>query len=323
MRVLFFGTPEFAVPSLVRLHHSHHQVIGVVTSWDKPRGRGQKLTPVPVKQTALKLDYPIMEPPNMKAESFLDRVRELSPDILAVVAFRILPRVLFEMIPHGAVNVHPSLLPKYRGAAPIPWTLINGETETGVTTFQIAQAVDTGSILLVRKVSIDKDDDAGVLHDKLADIGADLMIETLDGLEQGTLVGQPQDHTLATPAPKIQPSHTAIDWHESAENIRNRVRAFSPFPGAWTTLQGKTFKIYRCDVIAEPVGSIRVSDGGEIPGSVASDNVDGYPVVWTGEGWLKLLEIQIEGKRRVPADAFQRGFPLQGLMFETPDVGRD
>jgi methionyl-tRNA formyltransferase len=278
------------------------------------------MVPVPVKQTALELGCPVLEPPNMKAESFLSKVRELSPDILVVVAFRILPRVLFEMIPYGAVNVHPSLLPKYRGAAPIPWTLIHGETETGVTTFRIAQAVDTGNILLVRKVSIDKDDDAGVLHDTLADIGADLLIETLDGLKQGTLAGQPQDDSLATPAPKIQHSDTAIDWRESAENIRNRVRAFSPFPGAWTTIQGKTFKIYKCDVMAGETEPQAMSGHEEIPGMVAPNLVDGCPSVRTGDGWLTLLDVQIQGKRRMPVGDFLRGFSLEGVIFETPEV---
>jgi methionyl-tRNA formyltransferase len=313
LRALFFGTPDFAVPSLERLLKSPHTVVGVVTSRDKPRGRGLRLAPVPVKQAALEHNLPILEPPNLKADSFLDQVRLLSPDILVVVAFRILPIALFAIPRYGAVNVHPSLLPKYRGPAPIHWTLINGETVTGVTTFRIEEKVDAGNLLLQRKVPISNDDDFGSLHDRLAVIGADLLVETIDGLENGSLKARRQDESLATPAPKVQPSDSAIDWAQPANVIRNRVRAFSPSPGAWTNLEGKTLKIFRCETVAH--GAENVSDPS--PGLIAEVTKDGFPVATTGDGYLKLKVVQIEGKKRMDADAFNRGFPLLGKRFET------
>jgi len=270
-----------------------------------------KLTPLPVKLAALEQRLPVFEPLNMKAEVFLDQVRRLSPDILVVVAFRILPRTLFEIPPHGAVNLHPSLLPKYRGPAPIHWTLINGETVTGVSTFQIGERIDAGNLLLQREVSIDDDDDFGSLHDRLAVTGADLLIETLDGLEAGTLSGTIQSDSEATPAPKVQPSDAAIDWTQSAEAIRNRIRAFSPAPGAWTTLDGKTFKIFRCD--ATPGAGVESpARRTEFSGLVQKIDKDGFPVIRTGHGRLVLRIVQLEGKKRMDADAFLRGYPLVG-----------
>jgi methionyl-tRNA formyltransferase len=313
LRALFFGTPEFAVPSLERLLRSSHTVVGVVTSRDKPRGRGLKLTPVPVKQVALDHNLPILEPPNLKAESFLEQVRQLSPDILVVVAFRILPRALFAIPRYGAVNVHPSLLPEYRGPAPIHWTLINGETVTGVTTFRIEEKIDAGNLLLQREVSISNDDDFGSLHDRLAMIGADLLIATLDGLENGSLTAKHQDESQVTPAPKVLPSDSAIDWAQPADAIRNRVRAFSPSPGARTILDGKTFKIFRCEMVPQSAAT----SGDPSPGSIPEITQDGFPVAITGDGNLKLKVVQIEGKKRMEADAFNRGYPLLGKRFET------
>ena len=320
MRVLFFGTPDFAVPSLERLIQSSHTVVGVITSRDKPRGRGLKLVPVPVKEAALKFGLPILEPPNMKAESFLEQVKAFNPEILVVVAFRILPRILFTIPRHGAVNVHPSLLPKYRGPAPIHWTLIHGETTTGVTTFQIGELIDAGNLLLQREVQIQEDDDFGSLHDRLAILGADLLIETLNGLESGTLIGQSQDESGATPAPKVQPHDAAIDWKQSAKEIRNRVRAFSPSPGAWTFLDRKTFKIYQCEEAPFSEKPVK-NDELPTPGLVDELDNDGFPVVNTGEGRLILRVVQMEGKKRMLADAFVRGFPLVGKLLETPIEG--
>jgi methionyl-tRNA formyltransferase len=307
VKVLFFGTPEFAVPSLERLLRSSHSVEAVVTSRDKPRGRGLKLTPAPVKQVALDHGLPVLEPPNMKAEIFLEQVRQFAPDILVVVAFRILPKVLFSMPQHGAINVHPSLLPKYRGPAPIHWTLLSGETVTGATTFRLSEDIDAGNILLQREVPIKEDDDYGSLHDRLAVVGAELLIETLDRLEGGKLAAQAQDDRLATPAPKVQGEDAAIDWGQPARRIRNRVRAFSPTPGAWTTLEGRRFKIFRCREVA---GSGDKS--GLAPGRVAEVTEHGFPVVGTGEGQLVLEEVQMEGKRRMEGDEFVRGYGLLG-----------
>lgn len=328
MRVVFFGTPEFAVPSLERLLHSAHTVVGVVTSRDKPRGRGLKLAPVPVKQVALTRNLPTLEPPNLKADSFLDQIRRLSPDILVVVAFRILPKSLFAIPRHGAVNVHPSLLPKYRGPAPIHWTLINGETVTGITTFQLTETIDAGNILLQREVQIHDDDDFGSLHDRLADLGAEVLIETLDALEGGDLKGMPQDDSQATPAPKVQPSDAAIDWHWGAERIRNLVRAFSPSPGAWTKLDGRTFKIYQCEIrrcgdYSKYPGVLteRETCRGMHAGQVANNTERGFPIVKTGvtgDDRLVLKVVQMEGKKRMDADAFLRGYPMLGNKLITP-----
>ena len=248
MTVVFFGTPEFALPSLEVLHSSRHRLVGVTSAPPKPQGRGRTVGQPPVARTAMKLGLPVLQPENLRNPGFLTALRDWKADVFAVIAFRILPEEVYNLPRFGAVNLHGSLLPAYRGAAPIQWALWNGERETGLTTFRIERQVDTGNILKQCRVEIADSDDAGSLSEKMAKAGASLLLETLDELEAGRLTTTPQDGSKATPAPKITKEHCRIDWQHSAASIRNQVRALSPEPGASFVLNDQTIKIYRCEV---------------------------------------------------------------------------
>jgi len=292
------GTPEFAVPSLNRLVESKHDVIGVVTVPDKPAGRGLKERPSAVKQAASDLDLPVLQPEKLKDPGFLSALRDWQADCYAVVAFRILPVDVFGIPRLGTVNLHTSLLPKYRGAAPIQWALMNGDSETGVTTFLIDRRVDTGNILMQKRIAIQPDEDAGSLHDKLAEAGADLLVQTMDKLEASTIEPRPQKGE-ATPAPKIIRVHCRIDWSDSNEKIRDQIRALSPMPGAFTGLNGKRMKLFETDLQSgadsrHPSGSILKADDSGI-------------LVQCGTGRLLVHELQLEGKKRMRVSEFLRG----------------
>ena len=292
------GTPEFAVPSLNRLVESKHDVIGVVTVPDKPAGRGLKQRPSAVKQAASDLDLPVLQPEKLKDPGFLSALRDWQADCYAVVAFRILPVDVFGIPRLGTVNLHTSLLPKYRGAAPIQWALMNGDSETGVTTFLIDRRVDTGNILMQKRIAIQPDEDAGSLHDKLAEAGADLLVQTMDKLEASTIEPRPQKGE-ATPAPKIIRVHCRIDWSDSNEKIRDQIRALSPMPGAFTGLNGKRMKLFETDLQSgadsrHPSGSILKADDSGI-------------LVQCGTGRLLVHELQLEGKKRMRVSEFLRG----------------
>ena len=298
MRLVFMGTPEFAVPSLNRLVESKHDVIGVVTVPDKPAGRGLKERPSAVKQAASDLDLPVLQPEKLKDPGFLSALRDWQADCYAVVAFRILPVDVFGIPRLGTVNLHTSLLPKYRGAAPIQWALMNGDSETGVTTFLIDRRVDTGNILMQKRIAIQPDEDAGSLHDKLAEAGADLLVQTMDKLEASTIEPRPQKGE-ATPAPKIIRVHCRIDWSDSNEKIRDQIRALSPMPGAFTGLNGKRMKLFETDLQSgadsrHPSGSILKADDSGI-------------LVQCGTGRLLVHELQLEGKKRMRVSEFLRG----------------
>lgn len=304
LRIVFFGTPEFAVPSLEALHQSRHRVVAVVTTPDRERGRGLNVQPSQVKLCASRHQLPVLQPEELTDPTFLAELRRYAADLFVVVAFRILPPEVFTMPPRGTVNLHASLLPKYRGAAPINWAIINGERETGVTTFFIEEKVDTGVILCQRQVPIGPDETAGQLHDRLALAGAQLLVETVDGIAEGKLVAVPQQGEPSR-APKIVREMCEIDWRKPAVQIHNLVRGLCPFPGAFTYLEGKILKLYRTQVL-KPYGH------GKRPGQVARvDRKGGIIHVATGEGVLALIELQPEGKRRMTAEEFLQGHLLQ------------
>ncbi|MFH1336518.1 MAG: methionyl-tRNA formyltransferase [Candidatus Zixiibacteriota bacterium] len=303
MRIVFMGTPRFALPSLNELTRSRHQIVGVITVPDKPQGRGQKLAESPVKTFAREHGLKILTPENLKDEEFIGELKGLNPDAILVVAFRILPEEVFTLPPLGTVNLHASLLPKYRGAAPINWAIINGETKTGLTTFYIRKKVDTGDVILQKEIDIGPDETFGELHDRMAELGSQMLLETIDLIEGGEVKLIRQDDTLATKAPKITPEHCRIDWSDKASEIKNLIRGLSPSPGAFTLLRGKILKIYKSEVS----GATKYIDSfGEI---VDSDNPK---EIWvkTGCGLLSLLEVQPEGKKRMSGEEFIRGYRM-------------
>jgi methionyl-tRNA formyltransferase len=298
LRIVFFGTPDFAVASLKALVEAGAQVVAVVTAPDKPSGRGLQLSQTPVKVYALEQGIPVMQPPKLKNEEFLAELKAFAADVHVVVAFRMLPEAVWAMPPMGTVNVHGSLLPQYRGAAPINWAIINGETETGVTTFRLKHEIDTGNILLQDRVEILADDDAGTVHDKLMAAGANLLVRTLDGLAAGTITAVPQpEGGEIKHAPKIFKEDTRIDWGKSAEAVRNFIRGMAPYPGAFTVVKEKNLKVYRG----------RVELGAAEVGAVDSDGKS-YLRIGAADGWVYLEELQLEGKKRMGVVEFLRGF---------------
>ncbi len=309
MKLVFMGSPDFALPSLNRLHEEGYEVAAVVTVPDQPAGRGQNLRPSAVKKRALELGLAVLQPQELQDAGFIEQMRNLAADLYVVVAFRILPAVLFTLPPRGTINLHASLLPGYRGAAPINWALINGETETGVTTFYIEEKIDTGMWLQQARVPIAPETTAGELFETLSLLGAEVLLQTLRGVESGRLRPQLQSGTV-TRAPKITRELTRIDWRKPAAQIHNLIRGLSPYPGATTVLHGKSIKIIKSALIQ--------TQGGATPGSVIFAQACGEWIVAAGEGALRLLEVQPEGGRPMPSAAFLRGHPVvAGEKFET------
>ncbi len=293
------GNPAFAVPALRAIHLSTHQLVAVVTGPDKPAGRGRQLRPTPVKEVALELGYPALQPADLSAPDFHGQLRDLKPDLIVVLAFKFLPDEVLQIPPMGAINLHPSLLPAYRGAAPIRHALMQGETVTGVTTIAISSRIDAGDICLQREVAIEADDDHGSLSDRLAAIGADLLVETIDGLETGSLKPRPQGEDPGKRrAPKIGPADMHIDWSQPSANIVNRIRAFSPAPGAVTQLNGKRLKIF----------SAETGTGQGRPGLVLRQN--GQLEVAALSGSVRCKLVQLEGKQRMATADFLKGTPV-------------
>ncbi len=303
MRLIFMGTPEFALPSLQRLLDDRVDVVAVVTAPDKPRGRGQKTSATPVKEFAVHHGLPLLQPESLRDSAFAAAIRSLDPDLVAVVAFRILPREVFTIPRLGSFNLHASLLPKYRGAAPIPWAIINGERRTGVTTFLLQEAVDTGSILLQRSIEIGPDETAGDLHDRLAVVGADIVSKTVHLLTAGGVVPERQDEAHATAAPKIFRDDCRIDWRLREELIHNRVRGLSPVPTAWTMHDERVLKIYR----TRRLPGERTQT--QVPGTIAR-RTNTELLVLTGDGAIAIEEIQQEGKKRMSIVEFLRGYRI-------------
>jgi len=302
------GSPEFALPCLDELQNSPDEVLAVVTQPDRPKGRGQKLTFTPVKERALAYGIPVLQPENINHPDFVEQLKALAPDVLVVVAFgQLLKEELLNLPPLGCINVHASLLPKYRGAAPIHWAIINGEKETGVTTMFMDRGMDTGDMILKRTVPIGDHDTTGVLHDKLAEAGRILLRETLDLLRKHQAPRTPQEHSLATYAPLLTREHERIDWTKKAREVHNLVRGMNPWPGAYTTFENKTVKIWETELSE---GKEAAKEGGESPGAVL-EVVNGQGIrVRCGEGSLWLTVLQPQGKQTMAAEAWARGARL-------------
>ncbi|MBI3189181.1 MAG: methionyl-tRNA formyltransferase [Ignavibacteriales bacterium] len=300
MRIVFMGTAEFGIPSLKLLLEQQFQIVGVVTNVDKPSGRGQKVSVSPIKEFSLQHSLPVFQPVSLKDSSFIQQLQTLNADVFVVVAFRILPAEVFRLAKMGAFNLHTSLLPKYRGAAPIQWTIINGEKETGVTTFFLDDKVDTGNIILQARLPISEDETAGELHDRLAEVGAELVLHTVRLIEMGNPPRHPQNNSLASPAPKLFKEHCEIDWTKSAGEVHNRIRGLSPVPCSFTFHHGKVLKLYR-STLATDVQSTSPSEV-----LVADKRL----VIATADGAVEILELQQEGKRKMSAEEFLRGYKI-------------
>ncbi len=303
MRLVFMGTPDFASASLEALLRSNDSVVGIVTQPDRPKGRGQTLTPSPVKLLAQQVQIPLLQPLKMKDPEFLHALAGWKPDMIAVAAFgRILPPVILTLPPLGCINVHGSLLPKYRGAAPIQWAIINGETETGITTMLMDEGMDTGAILLQEAISITTHETSGTLAPQLAELGGKLLVETITRLKAGTLVPQPQDTSRATLAPLLKKEDGVIDWTLPAMVLANRVRGLSPWPGAYTTVAGSdSWRIWRALALPGPVTTP--------PGVIVAITREAIHVA-TGDGVLVVMELQPANNRRMAVSQYLAGHPI-------------
>lgn len=306
MRIVFMGTPEFAVPSLRILLENGYDIPAVITAPDKPGGRlGMQQSEV--KQFALERNLKVLQPDKLKNTGFLETLRSLRADLQVVVAFRMLPEVVWNMPPFGTLNLHGSLLPKYRGAAPINWAIIRGEKETGVTTFLLQHEIDTGDILYQEKIPIGPNDTAGELHDRMMHIGAELVLKTVRAIENGTAKPHPQPDDAATHAPKIFTEDCRIHFDRPVYTVHNFVRGLSPYPGAWTTFEGKTLKILR----SLPETGLKP---GILPGLFFSDGKHRLKIS-TADGLLSVLELQLEGKRRMLVQDFLNGFKFDWEIY--------
>lgn len=314
LRIVFMGTPEFAVESLKALVENGYNVVGVITMPDKPTGRGYKLQPSPVKQYALEQGLTVLQPEKLKDEGFLSELKQLNADLQIVVAFRMLPEVVWSMPPKGTFNLHSSLLPQYRGAAPINWAIINGEEETGVTTFFLSHEIDTGKVIFQEKTKISDTDNAGSLHDRLMVIGAQLVLRTVDAIIEDNIQPTPQDELgidvaqLKT-APKIFKEDCQIDWNKSTQEIVNFIRGLSPYPAAWTELSSGSneaqlrFKIFAGEPVERETHKLT-------PGSIQTDNKT-YLDVAIKDGFLRITELQLTGKRRMNTIDFLNGYSFE------------
>jgi methionyl-tRNA formyltransferase len=302
-RIVFMGTPAFAVASLSALLQAKMNVVGVVTAPDKPAGRGMQLQQSAVKQFALAHDLPILQPEKLKSSEFFEALKQWAPELQVVVAFRMLPEQIWSFPPMGTLNVHGSLLPQYRGAAPINWAIINGEKETGVTTFQLQHAIDTGAILLQDRIPIAPNNTAGEIHDTMMEVGAQLLVKTLHGLFNNSIQAVPQDQVMGNEglqhAPKIFTKDCEIDWEKPCASIHNLIRGLAPFPGAITKIDGKIVKLFLTQMIEGPPT--------EVPGTFVTDGKT-YAKIACKDGYIGLSDIQWEGKKRMPIIDFLRGY---------------
>jgi methionyl-tRNA formyltransferase len=293
------GNPEFAVPSLEQIANSNHEILYVLSNPPKRIGRGRKVKETAVCISAKEMGIPVLQPPKLNDINFLRYISSMQPDIFVVVAYKILPDRLLSIPRYGAINLHPSLLPKYRGAAPIQWALINGDKKTAVTTISLTKTVDSGSILIQEPVDIFDNDNYGTLSERLGKLGAGIIVKTLDGIESGKIVGILQDENKVSKAPKIKPDDLIIDWNKSATEIRNQIRAFSPYPGVFTTFDGKRLKLYSSSINIENTSDANI---GRIV--VCTKN---QLSVQTGKGLLNIHELQLEGKKRMDVVSFLNG----------------
>ncbi len=307
LRIVFMGTPDFAVPSLDILIRNGYEVVGVITATDKFGGRGKKqLIQSAVKKYAVEAGIPVLQPRNLKDTAFIEALKRLQANLQVVVAFRMLPEVVWSMPELGTFNLHGSLLPKYRGAAPINWAVINGERETGVTTFFLQHAIDTGDIIFQEKMPIGPNETAGEVHDRMMILGANVVLKTVKAIEQGTVRLQKQDDTAATKAPKIFHETCEIDFDQPAQNVHNFIRGLSPYPAAWTTLDGQTLKILRTTIAGDrpelPPGAF-LTDGKKILKVCAADKL------------LQIHELQLAGKKRMETAAFLNGYAIEEAFY--------
>lgn len=305
MRIIFMGTPDFSVPCLDILLKNGYNIVGVITATDKMGGRGNKrVLQSAVKKYALEHNLNILQPKNLKAPEFVETLRDLKADLQVVVAFRMLPVVVWDMPPMGTINLHGSLLPKYRGAAPINWAVINGEKETGVTTFLLKHEIDTGDMIFQEKMPIGEDETVGEVHDRMMLLGAETTLKTVQAIENSNYKPIPQKNEQATKAPKIFTENCEIDFNQKTENVHNMIRGLSPFPTAWTIFFGKKLKIFKTKKITEthssPIGSYR------------SDNKN-YLHFATQDGFIEVLELQVQGKKRMDIKSFLNGFQVDIL----------
>jgi methionyl-tRNA formyltransferase len=306
LRIVFMGTPDFAVASLDKLTSTKHEIVGVVTVPDKPAGRGQKLQFSPVKQFALNKNIPVLQPEKLKDHEFIENLKHLNADLFVVVAFRMLPEVVWSLPRFGTINLHASLLPQYRGAAPINWAIINGETETGVTTFYIEKDIDTGNIIFTENVPIGNADSAGDLHDRLMEAGASLLLKTVESIETGNIKPIPQkniDNRVLKSAPKLNKEICRINWNENTIKIYNKIRGLSPYPAAWSVLEhnGHKFsvKIFETEY--------QIENSNNSPGTLITDGKKTLKAA-TIEGSIFIKSLQVEGKKRMSVEEFLRGF---------------
>lgn len=316
MRIVFMGTPDFSVPALKALVEAGHQVIAVVTQPDKPKGRGKEVQMTPVKIQAMEYGIPVYQPAKVREASFVEVLKGLEADVYVVIAFgQILPKAVLELPKYGCINIHASLLPKYRGAAPIQWCVIDGERETGITTMMMDVGLDTGDMLEKAVIPIEEKETGGSLHDKLSMAGGDLILSTLKNLEEGTLVRTPQTDEGTCYAKMLTKSLGDIDWNQDAVSIERLIRGLNPWPSAYTMWNGKTIKIWAADVIAGREAAEFLSESGvpaetgTAPGTVVCSDKRGL-VVCTGGGLLSIRELQMEGKKRMDTPAFLRGYPI-------------
>ncbi|MFD0748779.1 methionyl-tRNA formyltransferase [Mucilaginibacter calamicampi] len=306
MKIVFMGTPQFAVPSLDELLQAGSNIVGVITAPDKPAGRGQKLNESPVKKFAVEKGLKVLQPTNLKDPQFLEELKALEADLQVVVAFRMLPEEVWTMPSKGTINLHASLLPQYRGAAPINWVLINGEKESGVTTFFLKHEIDTGNILFTEKVTLTGHETAGELHDRLMNKGPLLLVKTVKAIESGRYNQHAQSSLLAEDielktAPKLSKKDGLINWNQPSETIYNHIRGLSPSPAAYTTLNEKTFRIFRAET--------QPSTPGILPGGFLTDNKT-YLKFATQDGYVLVTDVQLEGKKRMGIEEFLRGIKL-------------
>ena len=304
MRVIFMGTPDFAVGTLEALVRSEHEIVGVVTQPDKPKGRGKAMQFTPVKEVAVRENIPVFQPRRVREPEVVETLRELNAAVIVVVAFgQIIPEIILKLTKYGCINVHGSLLPKYRGAAPIQWAVIDGEKESGITTMQMDAGLDTGDMLLKKVVPLEEKETGGSLFDKLSEAGAELLIQTLKELEEGTIVPEkPPEESTPAYAKMLTKEMGNIDWTKDADAIERLIRGLKPWPSAYTKLHGKTLKIWEAKVLEE--------DTAMAPGTVVKASKDQFHIQ-TGKGVLCVEELQLEGKKRMDTAAFLRGYSIE------------
>lgn len=299
LNIVFMGSPDFAIPSLEKLHQSHHHIRAVVSNPDKRRGRGRKPEPTAVKKKAIELDLPTIDVEDLNSDSFQNRLKELNPDLFVVVAFRILPTSVLEIPTIGSVNLHASLLPKYRGAAPIHWAIIQGEKETGCSVFFLDEKVDTGKIIAQNRTVIDLLETTGDVYNRLKESGSDLLVKSINKIADGSVEATPQDHELATPAPKLFKENTRINFNKSAEVVHNFIRGLSPFPTAWCEYDGEKMNIYQ----SKPANYQKLK-----PGKLHVE--DGELLAGCEDGAIEIVTLQLPGTKRMSGKEFANGYDL-------------